>query len=289
METAAGLKFFNLMKSRPPFKIHSIALTKNEDDVVEHCLRKALEWSDFVYVYDGASEDRTWDIVQELAVEDGRIVPWKQDGKVFSEGLRAEVFEAFRSRASAGDWWCQLNIDEFFIDDPRAFLSGVPASEHVVWGKFAQYYITDEDLEVVDFSRPVAEVLPQLRFHEMIPTSEARFFRHRERLRWSTDWAWPAHMGVNHPRRIGIRHYPYRSPEQIQMRLDVRRDNRARGFQGWSYACDDHWKAKIRRNHGLIRDRGEGYSLPGNLEFRHMERPLHRLVKRLMHGSGIWA
>ena len=106
------------------FSIHAICVVKNEADIVESSLRTALQWADRIIVYDGDSTDGTWEKV--CAMRSERIVPWKQDGKVFQESLRAEVFNAFRQGARSGDWWCHLDADEFYIDDPRAFLSKVP-------------------------------------------------------------------------------------------------------------------------------------------------------------------
>ena len=56
-------------------RIHAICLTRNEADVIEHCLREAAGWADRIYVYDGASTDGTWDRVQAMKSE--RIVPWR--------------------------------------------------------------------------------------------------------------------------------------------------------------------------------------------------------------------
>jgi hypothetical protein len=81
--------------SRCFMKIHCIALTKNEEDVVCYCLTEAAQWADHIYVYDTGSTDATWDIVKSL--ESDEIVPWKHDGKVFSEGLRAEVFNEYQT------------------------------------------------------------------------------------------------------------------------------------------------------------------------------------------------
>jgi hypothetical protein len=65
------------------FKIHCIALCKNEADVIGLCLTEAAKWADLIYVYDGASTDGTWELVKQLS--NPRIIPWKQDGKVFKE------------------------------------------------------------------------------------------------------------------------------------------------------------------------------------------------------------
>lgn len=267
-------------------KIHSICLTKNEADVVEQCLLEASRWSDRIYVYDGASTDGTWEKV--LTMKSDRIVPWKSDGAVFREGLRAEVFNAFRDEVAEGDWWCQLNADEFYVQEPDAFLQGVPKSEHVVWAVNLQYYITDTDLQESALTSSFSENRPKLRYYRA-ECQERRFFRHRKRLHWNLNDAWPAHIGVVHPRPLYFRHYPYRSPEQIQMRLDVRRDNRERGFEGWNHAKELNWKEKIVPSAGLSRDNNDGaFVVPDQVLRQHLEPGSRRLLKRVMHTAGLW-
>jgi glycosyltransferase involved in cell wall biosynthesis len=140
-------------------KIHCIALTKNEEDVVGFCLKEAAKWADHIYVYDGDSTDGTWEIAKSLASE--TIIPWKQDGKVFSEGLRAEVFNEFRHLSTEGD------VDEFHLGDLRQTLAGIPGGQDFVWGIPIEYYITWKDLENMDFSWPVDQLLPALRYYRI--------------------------------------------------------------------------------------------------------------------------
>ena len=267
-------------------RIHSILLTRNEADVVEACLKAAETWSDFIYVYDGASTDGTWEIVQRLA--NRCIVPFRSDSAVFREGLRADVFNHYRSNASNGDWWCQLNTDEFYIDDPKRFLATVTASNQVVWGAFFQYYLTHKDVEAIDFTLPFSERIQLMKYYEA-NLAERRFFRHRDRLVWDPANAWPKHLGVVEERLIRFKHFPYRSPDQIQTRLDVRRDNRARGFEGWSHAAELCWKEKIVEERGLQFDSGfESLEFDTRQARCHIESPVRKILQQLLHGAGVW-
>lgn len=269
------------------FKIHCIALTKNEVDVVGMCLREAAKWADFIYVYDGASTDGTWELVNVL--NHPRIIPWKQDGKVFKEGLRAEAFNEFRHLSSEGDWWLQLNVDEFYPQDPRECFRRVPSPESFVWGINVEYYLTWKDVHALDFSRPFETIMQLLRYYK-VSWSEPRAFRYREGLLWDSAWSWPRHPGLVTRERLVFKHYPYRSPRQIQMRLDVRRDNRARGFLGWEHARELDWKEKIVNHEECNYDDGcsplkiDEAALP-----KHLESSWVRYAKRFMHGTGIWA
>jgi hypothetical protein len=268
------------------FKIHCIALTKNEADVVGYCLGEASKWADHIYVYDGASTDGTWDIVKGL--KNSCVIPWKQDSKVFKEGLRAEVFDEFRHLSQDGDWWVQLNVDEFYPESPREFLARVPRMHNFVWGISVEYFITQDDLNRIDFQQPVQKTLSELRYYKAV-WSEPRCFRYRNGLTWHTDSAWPQHVGIAARERIIFKHFPYRSPNQIQLRLDVRRESRARGFEGWAHASESDWREKIV-------DKDEcSYDLQtGAFEFdpaklpRHIESFPLRFAKRLLHATSIW-
>lgn len=266
-------------------KIRAICLIKNEADVVEECFTDALRWCDQIIAYDGASTDGTWETLQRIASD--RIIPWRSDDAVFREGLRALAFDAFRAEARPGDWWCQLNADEFYVEDVRAFLDEIPRHEHVVWAVNVQYYLTEKDLARLgsdsDFRRD------ELRYYKAA-CAEPRFFRHRDGLVWRDSDAWPEHMGLIHPRLLSFRHYPYRSPAQVQMRLDVRRENRARGFEGWDHAKEATWQEKIVQSETLHFDAQNGpLIVEPEYQHGHRETPTRRLLKRVMHGIGAWA
>ena len=268
-------------------RIHCIALTKNEEDVVRYCITEAAHWADYIYIYDGGSIDSTWDIVKSLEFK--KVIPWKQDGKVFTEGLRAEVFNEFRHLSEEGDWWLQLNVDEFYpVGYLQNVLASIPRNYDFVWGIPVEYYLTWRDLKTLDFSLPAELLLPKLRFYK-IDWSEPRCFRYRKRLVWSPEEAWPRHPGLVALQRIMFKHYPLRSPRQIQMRLNTRIDNRRRGFPGWEHAAQSSWREKIVDKSTCMYDNGSGqYVFDETALPRHVEYGVRRFVKTFMHRSGIW-
>lgn len=268
------------------FKIHSICVVKNEADIIEYCLQEASKWSDYIYVYDNGSTDGAWEKV--LSLQSDKIFPWKQEDKCFQESLRGEVFNEFRHRAKPGDWWCRLDSDEFYIQSPRDFLSKVRPSYHVVWGTAIEYYLSQKDIDSLDFTEPINQLLPKIRLYKA-ENSEARFFRHRHRLSWGTDSAWPDHMGLVNPKRILYKHYKYRSPEQTQKRLGTRQNAREQGFPGWEHALEDDWRKKIVNSEELHYDFQNGKYIIDEAQLpNHLESTPKRLLKQLMHSTGIW-
>lgn len=272
-------------------RIFGLCLVKNEADIMRLSLEESLRWCDRIFVFDNGSSDATWDIAREIGAKDSRVVPFKQDAKPFDDALRAEIFNAYRKEGASGDWWCRLDADEFYVDDPRTFLGEVPPARHVVWGAWLQYFLTEKDLarfgEEAELE-PVTITRQRLPRYYQALGGEPRFFRHRDRLVWESG-AWPPHLGVAEPRRIRVKHFQYRSPGQIQRRLDTRRAVAAQGWQHFGHSTQETWREKIAKSDDLHFDRGDGEYAGDPATLRsHLERPWQRVIKRAMHGLGIW-
>lgn len=205
-------------------KIYGIAVVKNEADIIAYSLSEASRWVDRIFVLDNGSTDGTWEKVNELAGTTDVIVPWRQLPVPFSNGLRALVFNEFRHLAREVDWWCmRLDADEFYVNDPRIFLTErIKNYYNVVCSRHIQYQLTDVDLTELQFTLPVPEVIAKLKYISPLATSEIRFFRHRNRLRWSPEEEVPRLLGMVSPERILIRHFQHRSPEQLTKRIATR-------------------------------------------------------------------
>ena len=133
------------------------------------------------------------------------------------------MFEAVRAIASPGDWWCKLDADEIYIDNPVEFLAKIPNKYGFIYSATYNYYFTDVDENNYNqnptlwLSRSVQERLR----HYQNNWSEPRIVRHRNDLRWSGR-VWPPNRDLTAPIRIRLKHYQYRSPEQITRRLAIR-------------------------------------------------------------------
>ncbi len=207
-------------------KIHGICMVKDEADIIEQTLKAAMPWCDFIYVLDNGSTDGSWEKVLELSKYYKQIIPYKQDNRTYHEGMRSEVFHHYLSNTAEGDWWCKLDADEIYIDDPRIFLAKIPQQYQAVWGASFQYYFTDKDLELFNQGASLyADDVPieqKCRYY-LNNWSEARFFRYDKKLVWDKNYGWP-YFGAIYPVRICLKHYQYRSPQQIQKRIDIRRE-----------------------------------------------------------------
>jgi glycosyltransferase involved in cell wall biosynthesis len=243
-------------------KIHGLCLVKNEVDILEETLSAALYWCDYIYVFDNGSDDGTWELVNKLSQQYPQIVPYRHDGVSYINSLRADIFNAFRMNASPRDWWCALDADEIYIDDPRLFLTKVSDRFHTVWSASLNYYFTDEDAlqyekDPVGFLK--TPVQQRLRYY-CSNWGELRFFRHSDDIVWTSDHG-PGFPGTMfgapaYPVRIWLKHYQYRSPEQIERRLSTRRPS-IEARVGFWHEGKPNWRTTVAAKRDAPLDFGD--------------------------------
>lgn len=248
-----------------PLKIRALCVMKNEADIIEQTLSDALRWCDEIFVLDNGSDDGSWELVKTLAAADPRIVAHGRDMHLFHDGIRAQLYNAYKSEAVLGDWWCRLDSDEFYVDDPRTTLGLVPSQYFSVWSASISYYFTDLDLAryLIDPALfaddvPVSEKCRYYLNH----WSEPRFFRHNPATRWrQVDGGFPLAVWGRPaaPFRIPVRHFAYRSPSQIQKRLDARRTDPGVRSE-FSHEMVSDWSEGVAR----IREKGQFIGRPEN-------------------------
>ena len=235
-----------------PFKIYSLLLVKNEADIIRESLLAAIEWSDKVIVMDNGSQDGTWEIVQELAQEYPRIVAFMQYTGSFHIGLRAKAFRAFRHEMTSNDWWCvRLDADEFFSEDPRAFLAKIPKKYNAVKKISTDYVLTKEDILAHTFTgnfmidrEHITHYLPEKR-------KERRFMRHRPWLIWSEKWRYPHPIGRTAKECIVVDHFQYRSPQQMEKRFKTRQQAKKDGCGSFLHENGTSWSDYLWTNKQL--------------------------------------
>ena len=272
-------------------RIFAICVVKNEADIIAYNLNQTAKWSDKVFILDNGSTDDTWNIILKEAQKNPKLIPWKSWDVPFYNGLRAEVFNHFLSESQPGDWWCfRADADEFYLDDPRDFLPQVPKKHHYVCKESIEFCLTKEDLEEYQFENRFPEDLPKIKYYAPLSYSEARFFRYRKRFKWDPKDTFPKHMGIVHPQKIRVKHYPTRNIQQLQVRLATRHEAKTAGymgFNGFKHVQQTHYSELLRHRKDLNLDEGDGnFKIKGSMN-QHLHKPPVFLAKRILHGLGI--
>lgn len=225
-------------------KIHGLMVIRDEDDIIAESLTFLLEWIDHVYVLDMGSTDATWQIVNDFARRDKRVVPFKSCAYRFDDSIRGYIFNCFRSRFRDGDWIVRTDADEIYHVNPRSFLrERVRPYESCVY--LAWYYFRLTNWEVDDYQtarvtlpedrrRPITE---RRRYYKIPNYAEPRMFRYRSSMKWPTTRTIPFNAGCPARERIPIRHYPHRDPEQMRKRYRLRS-----AMMKLNAGAGPHWK-----------------------------------------------
>lgn len=202
-------------------KIFALMTIKNESDIVIETLEKASLWADKIFILDNMSDDGTWELINNYAMGNDKIVLWGRYSGRFYLALRQVIFKDYSTEASPGDWWCRLDGDEFYIDDPRDFLHSLDDSIDHVYNASFQYYYTEDDFRNETSNPSKESVTLRLKWYKC-NHSEIRFVKHSNSICWPQNTEWPCNLTNPASNRIRLKHYQYRDINQIISRLKAR-------------------------------------------------------------------
>src|SRR4051794_26059234 len=124
-------------------RFHGLMLVRDELDIIAQNLTHLLSWVDVLHVYDLGSTDSTWDIIQDFAARDSRVVPFKREPTVYSDSLRCVIFDQLRGGFEKGDWIVKLDADEFYPIPPPSFVTErLTAGEGMVYLQWYFFRLT---------------------------------------------------------------------------------------------------------------------------------------------------
>ena len=245
-------------------KIYSLLVVKDEVDVVGLSVADACRWSDKVIVIDNGSSDGTWELVNRMAADNGKIIPFLRFVGPYHIGLRAKAFKAFRHEMHYGDWWCvRLDADEFYNGDVRSFLKTIPWYCRTVKKISNDFVITHEDLAENILSGDFATDSRHLHYRLAEQRTERRFMRHSPLLVWLSRWRYPHPWGLVAKQQIPVYHYQYRSEEQMRRRYTNRQQAKKDGCGSFSHEKGSGW-------HDYLRHRNECIYTENNMDFSNL-------------------
>jgi len=276
---------------------HCILPVRDEADIIGQCLTHLLRWANSIHIFDTGSVDDTWEIVQDFAGKDRRVVPLKKDPVYFSESrLRGWIFHQARKKMRHGDWFLRVDADEFHHVPPPEFVrTRLSKHETIVWHQYYDFRLIASEVaawemgkeNLADRRRPIED---RRRFFTASVYSEPRLCRYRETMQWPISHSFPCNAGFQARERLPIRHYPHRDPVQLNRRCRLRAimmaDKEARAHWTGDY---HHWdEAEWRKfitpdNLPELQHWKPGSELPAICQTNHLKPPHIRLIQRVTH------
>jgi glycosyltransferase involved in cell wall biosynthesis len=271
---------------------HVLLAVRDEADIIGQCLDHLLTWADAVYVFDTGSLDETWEIVQQFAAADKRVVPLKKQAVFFSEKrVRGWIFEQARRQMREGDWFIRADADEFHHIAPPEFVrTRMRRHETIACHQYYDFRITSAETEdwekgretPADRKRPIEE---RRRWFTMSDYTEPRLCRYRGSMQWPETVSFPYNAGYVAVERLPIRHYPQRDPVQLARRCGLR----AIMMADQDNACNRHWAQADWRQHIVagnltgLRYWKPGTALPEPHFTNHLAPLPQRALQRITH------
>ena len=220
-----------------------IGVVKNESDVIGDSVDHALTYCDQVHYLDNNSTDGTWEILQKKIKEHPRRFFAERYEPPYTDGVRREIYNRFNDDLPPDHWWIKLDADEFLHQDPHTLLEGAStagADGVVAWQVQFLYTDVDHRRYTAGDDDPALSIVERRRFYRT-NWREPRIWRNFPGEEWSnTNIMHPEQVGKFHSQRPLNRHYQYRSPEQIQTRIDIRR-----GSQFFTHVESTKWEQHI--------------------------------------------
>src|SRR5438477_8118507 len=279
-------------------KFSALLPVRDEADIIAQCLQRALSWADTIYVFDTGSADDTWEIIQDLAARDKRVLPMRKEPVYFSETrLRGYMFHVARQSMRNGDWFLRVDADEFHHIPPPEFVeNSMHKHETIAYHQYYDFRLLQSEVDawnrgeetLRDRARPIEE---RRRHYTISEYSEPRLCRYREGMQWPNTVHFPFNAGYVARERLPIRHYPHRHPVQLERRCRLRAimmsdaENRA----NWTRPQLHHWAEREWKkfitpdNLAGLKFWEPGTELPTVRLTNHLRAPPIRALQRFVH------
>ena len=241
-------------------RIWGLMMVKNEGDVIEEILSYLREKNFYhkIFFFDNDSKDDTFKKARKF--KDILYKPQKVS-EAFTEGFKRGLLRRYENLYEEGDWLGVVDGDEFLQEDPQKYikLSEKEKATRIMVKQMCFYY-TDRDLmnnKYEDRNKPIRE----RRKYYMVNHVEPRFYKYIPGILRSKK--------KTCSKRILNKHYPFRTPEQIKMRIYTRAEAHKKTKAG-SHWKDSNWRHYIVRASNLHKLEPNGninYHLPKNFQF----------------------
>jgi len=235
------------------FKIAAHLLVKDEGDIIKECLDSVAPYCDYIFVIDNGSSDSTYEICREHP----RVTWSKRIECTYSDALRQHFIEVSKTCLSNQDWILTISADHFFDDNPRLNIKRAIAEKaNVITYDVAQFYLTDIDCNNIYDSRWICSpVQERLKYYAINYFGFPVALQYDSAMVYKEDVTeWP----MIKDKRVAsfspiLKHYQFRSVDQIQKRLSIRKHQIDNGFGGFRHYRSYDWGKYIINSSKLHR------------------------------------
>ena len=272
-------------------RIFALCFVKNEDDIVADALLHAAQFCDRIYVVDNNSTDQTWDIVRNIDCD--VVVPVGSVDFEYRDYLRTWFMGSRKNELGINNWWYILDADEFLVGDPfKAIARAESENADIVAVDMINFHISrDEVLEAGELGKK--ETWRDRKYYELYESGKVEFFKNTRYLNYGICDFFPLGLTGEGPARLPVKHYPYRSLEQIEKRIRIRHGNpefaseykRGAGIE--SYMVDPSLpQVKRRSENGELDYSGEFTRVVPRIGSRLQDR-VFKLLARTLYPLGL--
>lgn len=205
-------------------KIFSVTIVQDQEDIIEENIRHHQSLFDDLYIWDIGSVDSTVEIIKRLSCEFDNVHP-KYEKRQFSNDLRGELFGEIKHKYNENDWYYQLDSDEFLYSNIKSIVANANNENKF----FLRSYHLNFRLRVDEISTPFINTSSRQYFK--VEYSEVRAFKNVNSVKWPLNDRsilplgniLPINLKRPHREFVVIYHYPFRSQEQLQKRIESKR------------------------------------------------------------------
>ena len=233
---------------------YGFMLVKNEADIIGQTIESLLRFGGFkhIFVFDNGSTDETLSVAKRYA---GSTLSVDVLPTPFSDSLKFDTVYQHRHLMQDGDWFAILDADEVYAEPLQPVLNdAVREGANFVECKSAQFYFTDAE-ESYEFD-PAKPAIEQRR-HYLVNYGEPRVFRYENDTTLTADAVKQRVSGlIKASKQFLILHFQFRSDQQTQKRIDIRRQNNHLS-NNWGHINSDQWRDYVVPHQHLHRYVGE--------------------------------
>lgn len=218
--------------------IYGFMIVKDEADILAQTIQSLLKYGGFrkIFIFDNHSSDNTMDVAQRFASDQ---VVTNHLSDPFSDQLKYDNVYRHQQIFNEGDWFAILDADEIYQEHLQPLIQKATENNHnCIETRSAQFYFTElEDNQHFDPEIPAE----QQRRHYLLNYGEPRVFRHANGHRWTADGVKLREAPLSiAPSRLLIHHLQFRSAQQTQRRIEVRKQNNKHS-NNWGHINSDNW------------------------------------------------